>query len=80
VPGLGAEQSIGSGDDPGIPYRVVRGVRDRAVGPQPGVALTTRDPLADLKARTAASSRATSASVDDELAALKARMADPKKK
>lgn len=48
--------------------------------PRPRPAAPPRDPLADLKARTAASSRATSASVDDELAALKARMADPKKK
>lgn len=39
-----------------------------------------RDPLADLKARAAGSSKASSASLDDELAALKRRMADSKKK
>lgn len=48
--------------------------------PRPRPAAPPRDPLADLKAKTAASSRAASASVDDELAALKRRMADGKKK
>jgi hypothetical protein len=40
----------------------------------------TVDPLTDLKSKVAAQSRSTSASLDDELAALKRRMSDDKKR
>ncbi len=50
--------------------------RPAPVGPAASV-----DPLADLKARTASANRQSSASLEDELAALKRKMADnPKKK
>ena len=38
------------------------------------------DPLAELKARTATASQRSSASLEDELAALKRKMADTPKK
>jgi hypothetical protein len=48
--------------------------------PPPRPTAPPRDPLADLKAKAAAANQRSSATLDDELAALKRRMADSKKK